>query len=94
MRLGSVVKQPGERRQYAFGYSDALISGDVLATAVLKSVEPAGLTVDTVSVDGANAVFWAESGVSGERYWVTLTVTTNAGEIFEDELLVKVAEVP
>jgi hypothetical protein len=94
MRLGTDTKQPGERRQYAFDYSDALLSGDTLALATLKDVAPTGLTVDTVGVDGANVVFWVEGGVDGESYWTTLTVTTTLGEVFEDELLVKVAEVP
>jgi hypothetical protein len=94
MRLGSVEKQPDERRQYAFGYAEAMISGDSLAQAILKEVSPAGITVDTVSIDGSNVLFWVESGVPGERYWVTITATTNAGEVFEDELLIRVSEIP
>jgi hypothetical protein len=94
MRLGSDLKQPGERRRYAFNYSDTLMSGDALALAALKSVAPVGLTVDTVGVEGTNVVFWVEGGVDGESYWVTLTATTALGEVFEDELLVKVAEIP
>jgi hypothetical protein len=94
MRLGSTEKQPDERRQYAFGYANAMISGDVLAQAELKGVSPLGLTVDTVTIEGSNVVFWVESGVPGERYWVTLKTTTSAGEVFEDELLIRVSEIP
>jgi hypothetical protein len=92
MRLGSVSKQPGEKRRYAFDYTNALIAADRVQTAVLKAGTLPAVTVDTVSVNSPYVYFWVSGGADGTSTTIELTVTTALGEVFEDELVVRVRE--
>lgn len=94
MKLGTVKKQPNEKRRYGVDYTDALDPGD-LVESVSAVVAPAGELTVTVTTDGIYAVrATCEGGVDGATYKITLTVTTtNSNEIIEDELYVKVKEV-
>jgi hypothetical protein len=93
MKVGTVTKQPGEKRRWAIDYTEALDEGDSIQAVVSVVPSPAGLTVGGVHADNKVRVI-AEGGTSGVTYKVTITVeTTNQNEIFEDELIVKVREV-
>ena len=94
MMLGAVRKQPEETYRRTIDYSDALIAEDSLATASLKAVTPSGLTITEVTVISPRTYFWISGGVDGETYTVEITTMTAAGEIFEDEVVVHVGEVP
>jgi hypothetical protein len=93
MKLGTFQKQPGERESFTITYEDALLAGDNVATAVLKSISPVGtLIVDQVTVIDPRVRFWAEFGDTGVNYKITFTVTTEDGRRFEDEVTIKVKE--
>lgn len=94
MKLGSVPKQPGERRSFSIRYDDDLDEGDEVQQVDACTVEPAGaLTATPVMVSGQRVRVWVEGGADGVNYKVTVTVTTVGGERLEDEVLVKVREI-
>lgn len=92
MRLGTVTQQPTERLSYTITYEDALTDGDNVHTA-MATVSPVGLVVDNVGVFDPRVKFWVTGGESGVSYQVTLTVYTDDGRIFQDEVVVKVREI-
>ena len=93
MKLATYTQQPSELFKRTAGYEEALNDGDTLASITLDSVNPVGLTVTNL-VNSTTAIsWWATGGTNGVTYKVTFTVTTTAGEIFEDEVFYKVKEV-
>lgn len=92
MKLGTVTKQPAERFSYTIDYSEALTAGDNIA-AVTAAVSPPGLVVDNVGAYDPIVRFWASGGTNGSTYKVTVTVTTDDGRVFQDEVAFKIKEV-
>lgn len=94
MKLGSVPKQPGERRSFSIRYDDDLDEGDEVQQVDACTVEPGGtLTASPAMVSGQRVRVWVDGGTDGVAYKVTVKVTTTAGERLEDELIVKVKEI-
>lgn len=93
MKLATYTQQPNERYKRTAGYDEALDEGDTVASVALESVDPVGLTVDNLAASSTAIVWWATGGTDGTTYKVTFTVTTTAGEIFEDEVFYKIKEV-
>lgn len=94
MKLGTVTQQPQERLSYSVNYADALTDGDNLKLdGVTALVSPAGLLVDEVTVIDPRVRFYASGGTSGVTYKVTLSVETDEGRRFQDELIFKVKEI-
>lgn len=93
MKLATYTQQPSERYKRTAGYEESLDAGDTLVSIALKSVEPSGLTVDNLAASSTAIAWWATGGTDGTTYKVTFTVTTTAGEIFEDEVFYKIREV-
>ena len=91
MRLGTVRQQPNERLSYSVTYEDVLTDNDNVSAAT-ASVDPVGLTVDNVSVIDPRVRFWVTGGVSGTRYKVTLSVDTDDGRHYEDEIMFLIRE--
>lgn len=93
MKLGTFTKQPRERISRSVFYTEALDEGDEIATVDSVTVEPAGeMTATPVLVSGDRVRIWTQGGIDGAAYKVTITITTQFGEILEDELTVKVKE--
>lgn len=92
MKVGTFNKQPAERLSNSIVYTEALDDGDSIASVVSCTADPAGLTVSPVLVSDDRVRIWAEGGVSGVAYKITVIVATNGGEILEDELICKVKE--
>lgn len=92
MKLGTIYKQPGEKRRWSVDYTKALDVGDAVES-VAVAVTPDGLTVSAFEVTPKVRVV-CEGGTTGTTYKITLTMTTTGGnEVFEDELTVKVKEI-
>lgn len=92
MKLGTVSKQPGEKRRWAIDYTDAMDTGDAVESVAVV-VTPDGLTVSAYEVSPKVRVV-CSGGTAGTTYKITLTMTTTGGnEVFEDELFVKVKEI-
>lgn len=93
MKVGSFTKQPGEKISNSILYTDALDVADYLDTVVSCVAAPVGLTVLAALSSNDRVRVWYEGGIDGVTYKVTLTVTTNQGERFEDEITCKVKEI-
>lgn len=92
MKLGTVTQQPAERLSYTIDYGEFLTDGDNIQTAVLSSVEPSGLTVDSIGVFDPRVRFWVSGGTAGVKYKVTLDVDTADGRELQDEIIFKIKE--
>lgn len=96
MKLARFTKQPSERKRYSIDYSDWLDTGETISavTFLPSPVATGGLEIDASSItpSGTSVVFFANYGVSGTTYTVTVTVTTSGGQIKEDEILFSVRE--
>ena len=92
MRVGTFSKQPGEVISSSIVYDEALDDGDLIALVNSCVVTPPGLTASASLVAEKRVRVFVEGGTSGVSYKVTVTVTTDFGERFEDELICKVKE--
>lgn len=94
MIIGNFTKQPVDRLDYDIDYTDWLTTGDSLisATAVVDLVETDGLTIDTPMISGSRVKLWANDGVNGHSYKVTVTTTTDQGRVKQDEVRIKVKD--
>ena len=96
MKLARFTKQPSERKRYTIDYSDWLDTGETISTVafVPSPVATGGLEIDAFSIatPATAVVFFANYGVSGTTYTVTVTITTSGGQIKEDEVLFSVRE--
>lgn len=93
MKLARFAKQPAERKRYTIDYSDWLDTGETISL-VAFTVSPTGLEIDaySIAVSGTSVAFFANYGVNGTAYTVTVTITTSGGQIKEDEILFAVRE--
>ncbi|MBP6733348.1 MAG: hypothetical protein KA142_01410 [Chromatiaceae bacterium] len=92
MNLGTYTKQPAEFLDYDMVYGEWLSAGDTLTSTVV-TVEPAdGLGVDAVLVSSPVIKLWLSGGANGTTYKLTLTTTTDAGRIKQDEFKLKVKD--
>lgn len=89
--LGKFVKQPAERESYSIEYSEDLVNEDAIAEAVV-SVSPAGLTVVSSLITGTRIKVLLEGGLTGVKYKVTVTATTDDGRVLQDEFLVTIKD--
>lgn len=91
MKLGTVTQQPAERLSYTVDYGEFLTDGDNVSTANATADSP-DLTVDSVAIFDPRVRFWVSGGVAGQRYKVTIDVTTAEGREMQDEIIFKIKE--
>lgn len=99
MKLGTINQQPGERISWTLQFSDALTGDDIIVAGVVKSITPAtanpagpALVVDQLTPVDTRLRFWVSGGVHLGVYKITFTTTSKDGDVFEDEVTVKVKE--
>ena len=92
MKVGTFSKQPGERLSHSINYIEALDEGDTIAAILSCVTEPADLSVTAALATTTRVRLFSEGGTSGVTYKTTVTVETNNGERFEDEVICKVKE--
>ena len=101
MVLGKFIKQPTEVIDYDIDFSQFLTEGDTLVTVgdppvpipLDVSVTPAGLVIGGTYVRNGTVVKqWLSGGTVGERYKVTLTVTSGGGRVKQVEFIVRVKD--
>lgn len=90
MRLGMLTKQPGERRRVSIDYRQALLGGDSITDAVQKPGADDDLVIGSITVASPLVSFFTSGGTHKVSYIVEIVVTTSAGEVFEDEVIVRV----
>ncbi len=69
----------GETRNYSFNFADTIGSA-VIDTVVGVTSSCADLTVSDISNDNTNVYFVLADGSTCSRCYITITITTTAGE--------------
>lgn len=91
MIIGRFIKQPVDRLRYAVDYSEWLDEGELLVgvTFGVTPVGPNPPTVDMfeVSTPATELVFFLSGGQDGFEYKLEITVTTDGGQIKQNEIL-------
>ena len=90
MILGVFIKQPAEKLDYDFDYSEWLDSSDDIASVDVSA--DTGITVESNSIVGQRVKAYLSGGTHGSTYKVECTVTTDAGRIKQDEIKIKVKD--
>jgi hypothetical protein len=90
MRLGTASQQPNEKISYTVEYADVLDQDRIANAGAVAS--PDGLTVTNVGPYDSRVKFWVTGGVDGTTYKITVTMNTNDGRVFQDEILMKIKE--
>lgn len=89
--LPRLVIQPGDVRDYDLDFREVIPTHDDPVTTATVSVEPAGLDVDCVVVDGRVKV-WLAGGDAGCKHKVTAVAHTAGGRAHEADLRVRVKD--
>lgn len=80
-----IKKKVGEKLAVGMDFGSWMQEGETIATINdVTSSECAGSSSITFSnevISGTNVNFFVEGGTSGERYTITVNITTSAGEI-------------
>jgi hypothetical protein len=96
--LKTHTKQPADRLDYDFDYSQWLSANDEILSAVFsveslgEETPPAPMTLSGESVTPTYAKVWAVGGAAGEVYKITCTVTTTRGRVKQDEIKIRLKE--
>lgn len=72
-------KAPGDRLDYAFDFTDALVSAAETVVSGTVTVDPVGLVVESVAVSLGQVVAWISGGTAGVTYRLTSLATTAEG---------------
>lgn len=98
MILDRKEKQPVEIKDYPINYADWLAeSGDTLsnvnaAIECLTDIADNSLTVHNLTLAPTAVSVWLSGGTDGQRYKVTVTVTTLGGRRDQSEFIVRVKD--
>lgn len=92
--LGVAKKQPGDTLDYDVKFDRWLPEGDALVSATAVADQP------DITLVGDPEVFhepplvkvWLSGGESGKSYKITVTTTTEAGRIKEEDFILRVTD--
>jgi hypothetical protein len=98
MILDKKEKQPIEVKDYPIDYSDWL--GEVADTIVnaeaaivcTSNAEDVALVASNLVISTMGVSVWLSGGTAGEKYKVSVNVTTAAGRVDQSEFIVKVKD--
>lgn len=95
MFIGSVSKQPGERKDRDVSFADYLADrpGDTITSATIAVDDPALVVERVLPIVSPVVKVWFDGGEDGKAYKVTLTATTAMGRVVEVEIRMRVREV-
>jgi len=89
--LGTVRKRLDDHHDYDVSFARWLSSGDTIPDAT-ASVEPEGVTVDSVQIFGTVVKVWLSGGTAGDSHAVVVTATTSQGRVKEVQFNLRVTE--
>ncbi len=97
MILDRYRQQPNDLRRREIDYTEWLAEDEVLTGTVVTSITPTTvppftLSSVTIDPDGKVLEYFAGGGLSGTDYVVMFRVTTDDGQVREDEVEVTVEE--
>ena len=97
--LATFPKQPAEKQDYDIDYSEYLddlgdtpASVDLVGVSTDDTIVSNMLTVSSISIVGQFVKVWCEHGNDGQRYKVTVMLTTTGGRKKEAEIMIRVKD--
>lgn len=90
--LGKFTKQPVEIQDYDIDFTGYLEFHNDVALSHTVAAET-GLTVLSSALVGGVVKVFVSSGVDGQTYKVSATITTQGGRVKQGDILIKVKEV-
>lgn len=93
MSIDMFNKQPGDTVDIDVDLSQWLPSSDTISNAIASA--DTGITLGANAINNTLKVVkqWVSGGTTGNRYKVTLTITSAEGRVKEVEFYVKVKEI-
>jgi len=90
-------KQPGEKFAITANFADVMNTGETINTKSVSAATIAGVSatdtiIDSSSISGQTVLITVKAGTNGVSYKITVVITTSAGQIFEDEIVMHVVE--
>jgi hypothetical protein len=95
MIIGTVIKQPREREDYDIDCRSAFNNDGndfVVSASTIITPDDGQLAATPVVADGNTVKVWLQGGTVNAEYTVEVLVTTDAGRVKEDEILVKIVD--
>ena len=89
--LGKFYKQPGESQDYDISFIDWLAALADTAQSIAVTVDT-GITLGATQLSEGVVKVWLSGGTHGTKYKVTVSITTAAGRVKEDEIVIAVKE--
>lgn len=89
--LGKFTKQPGESQDYDISFVEWLAALSDTAQSMSVIVDT-GITLGVTQLSNGVVKVWLSGGTTGTKYKVTVTITTAAGRVKEDEIVISVKE--
>lgn len=90
MSLKKFVQDPDEVLDYTIDWSEWLAEGDTITAAT--STPDAGITVDSTSFTVNSTTIWISGGTPGEKYNISVHVTTNGGREGDRSITIEIKE--
>lgn len=92
--IGSFTKQPGEILDFDISYATVLLGRTDTIVTKTVTVAPAGLTLVSSTIFNNNLIkVVVSAGTDAISYKVTVSATSTAGLIYEDEITILVTEI-
>lgn len=91
MSLRWPPKDPDEVLDYKIDWSARLVDDDTIVGSEWVQV-PDDLTIDSDDFDDTSATVWLSGGVIGKNQRLTNRVTTAAGRVMDQSVLINLAE--
>ncbi len=89
--LATFTQQPTEILDYDVDFSAFLNAISDTAVSHTVTSEP-GITVNSSSLNAGRVKVWVTGGLSGQKYKITVRLTTDGGRLKEEEIVIKVKE--
>lgn len=95
MRLAKYVKAEIDRKRYQIDYSDWLDTGETINNVVFSvthNTSTSPLVIDDIAVlpSGQSVQYYISGGEDGLTYEINPTMTSDLGQVREDELLMTI----
>lgn len=95
MALATYTKQPADVQDYDIDFNTEYLVGlgDTAPgpSGLVVAAEP-GINIESTTLSQGRVKVWVSGGATGQRYKITVTVTTSGGRTKQVEILVKVKE--
>jgi len=92
LTLKTLTKQPAEVRLFGMDFSNKMDKAETILSVDDTASAPVGITFTGSTIDGQIVNVLCNGGTSGKKYKITVTVTTDAGQVLENDGFLEVQE--